>query len=282
MKKTTALTIIALAVSACDPYADPPGGTPSITYVTLLGAGLDELGPDFTFDTDARSGGAILIVKANVLLAGASVEAVPQTCAEANNWLTVTGDAGLAAGSWYTCYYPSTATGSEPGGAVWIYHTATQAVPPTDPLYATPDPADGDALDASDFVFNGTVQVDGGGDLLIATTASVGLVTVTPATGTTTPGGAAVPLAAAAVNRTGAATTWEIVDAVVSAHTGTTVNDGDTVPAAGRGTLAGSPGAAATYTPPATLDTGITAIEVTVRATNRVAAHESVITVAIP
>jgi hypothetical protein len=285
MKKITALAIITLALSACDPYADEPGGTPSVMYVADLGPAfnLDEEGPTFALDVDSRRE-TILVFKANVLLDGASIEATPQSCwqAGAAPWLTAPAVAGA---SWYTCYYPSSATGSEPGGAIWVYPAATQD--PADPAYATPSPFDESMpgiAPGDDLIVSGTIQSKSGDSLQLSATLSAGRVTVTSSAASTTPGGATVDFTAALENRVVAGNAWVISGATVAAVIDPLLGPvvGSSVAVAGRGTLpAATTGIATiTYTPPATLPTNVARINVTLRATNRSALHT--VTISIP
>jgi hypothetical protein len=172
MKRILAIASFALLATACDPYEDEPGGTPAVTYVWLAGETLTTA--PYTFTNIADDAGLfVLIVKANVLLDGASIQATPQSCDPAGDWLTITGTGATAMqtrtdageGQWYTCYYPSTASGTEPGGSVWIFWS-----PPYDAENLPMDVAD---LDAGTYNFAGTVATDAGGSIDIDVTATV-------------------------------------------------------------------------------------------------------------
>jgi len=179
MKKIIALAAAAAVLGACDPYNEEPGGTPAITFVWAGGYDVDEAfygvednTAPYAFADPAISASSIslaFIVKANVLLNGASIEGTPQTCtpagattADPDGWLTVTGPT-LAGGSWFTCYYPSTPTDVEPGGAVWIFYAAEYDAPLETGLIPT----------AGDYTISGTVKSKSGDDLAINFTVTV-------------------------------------------------------------------------------------------------------------
>lgn len=173
MKKIIALAAAAAVLGACDPYNDEPGGTPAVTFVWAGGYdaakefyGVEDSTAPYALADAAISASSVslaFIVKANVLLNGASIENEPQTCvpagatgADPDGWLTITAPAGLAGGSWYTCYYPSTPTDTEPGGAIWIFYAAEYDAP-----------LETGFLTAGDYTIAGTVKTKSGADLPI-------------------------------------------------------------------------------------------------------------------
>jgi hypothetical protein len=171
MKKIIALAALTLAVSACDPYASEPGGTPTVNFVWVGGV-EDNTAPFAVADpTLTAGGGYVIIVKANVLLDGASIEATPQSCTPADGWLAVSGTGATATATagnvWYTCYYPSTASDSEPGASIWIF-----AAPPASDLTAA-GPFELGVLEAGDYSFTGSVAAHGGAALDVSFTLTV-------------------------------------------------------------------------------------------------------------
>jgi len=183
MKKIIALAALSLSVGACDPYEDEPGGTPQVIQAMVSGRlsgpwfdntadGTGLWTPDTTYGEDAEgnlievpenpaesagSDGRIVVVKTNVLLDGASIEATPQSCVPAGNWLNVTtAPAGLTGGTWYTCYFPGTPTTLE-GASVLIYYSALA------PGVLTANaPLRAGRLVAGDYAMNGTIRAKNG------------------------------------------------------------------------------------------------------------------------
>jgi hypothetical protein len=95
-------------------------------------------------------------VKTNVLLDGTSIEAEPQTCEPAGDWLTVTAPATLTGGQWYTCYYPGTPTALE-GASVIIYYSLT---PPS--VLVGDAPLRAGRMVPGDYTFAGTFRSKSG------------------------------------------------------------------------------------------------------------------------
>lgn len=172
MKKIIALAAVSLAVSACDPYEDEPGGTPNVIEVMVVpqtasqgGTIVDDDGTDGWSVTGVQASatnGRMLVVKTDGLLDGSSIEATPQSCVPAGGWLTVTTNATLpAGGQWYTCYNPGTPTALE-GASVIIYYSTTAPG-----VLAAAAPRTAGRMAAGDYNFTGTIQGKNGGDVLI-------------------------------------------------------------------------------------------------------------------
>jgi len=290
MKKLITLAVIGLAVTACDPFNDEAGGTPTVKLVTVTGSGYGPFegaagATEWSVDAQINSAtsGRMVVVTTNQLLDGASIEAAPYelngatgcfptnaTNAEnTNGWLTVTsvpGPLGVVGplptgGAWYTCYYPSSATASD-GGSLVMYYSAT---PPG--IAAAARPTVAAIAPASDLLYSGTIKTKSGQDLVIAVHASFGFVQVTPV-----PAGTATRLEVAPAgtialgqnnqNRDPATSAWTITSCVD--------NNGDALATtAGCGTLSAATGAAPTFTAAATLPAGATYVQAGVRARNK-------------
>ena len=122
--------LLALGISACDPYEDENGGAPAIIGVTL------SEGSTATEVTQADATGAwaisgedsaqnVLFVLTNTLLDGASIQTSPSDCTPAGNWLTVTGPAltcETGTPAWYTCYVPSSPQPGQ-GGSIAVFQS---------------------------------------------------------------------------------------------------------------------------------------------------------------
>lgn len=296
MKKIITLAVLGLAVTACDPFNDEPGGTPAIKYVTVTGASYGpieaaEASSVWAVDaqTSTATSGRMVVVTTNQLLDGTSIEAEPyelngatgcvptgaSNADNSNGWLTVTTTAGTAptGGKWYTCYYPSAAT-SDDGGSVVLYYSA---VAPGIATAARPTVAG--VGPAADLQYRGTIKAKNGQDLAIAVNASYGSVSITPApaagaTRLNVATGSTTALGQVVANRDTAATAWTIASAVDS--------NGDTVEGAARGTLSAATGTTVNYVAPATLPAGTTYVQIVARATNRNVIANRTIRVAAP
>jgi len=195
MKKNIALILAGLATIACDPFQDAKGGAPAINAAMVSGAGIDPVEGTaangawtingVTPSDTANDEGRVIIVVANQLLDGASIELEPSdpvtatggcvpagsTAGDPNGWLTVTAPAAHPADDiandarWYTCYYPSSATATD-GGSVYIYWAA--AAPS-----ASVFPFEISELVAGTYRFQGEIRVDEGGTLPIDVTVNV-------------------------------------------------------------------------------------------------------------
>lgn len=195
-KHLITLAVLALAAVACDPYKDPPSGTPAVISAVITGrnAGLENLlfagwpdnsvgpydgelvGDTWTNFANADGHGAtrspsgttgrILVFTTNRLLDGASVEQTPNSCLQvaAANWsITGTGPTALAAanptGVWYTCYYPSSPTDTI-GASVYVYFSTTAPGPSTAAI-----PIRAGRMVVGTYAISGTVKTDSGQDL---------------------------------------------------------------------------------------------------------------------
>jgi len=284
MKNIITLALLGLAVTACDPFNDEPGGTPTVKYVTVTGSGYgpfegSEGASAWSVDAQINSAtsGRMVVITTNQLLDGASIEAAPyelngatgcvptgaSNADNSNGWLTVTATTGAlpTGGKWYTCYYPSSATASD-GASVVLYYSA---VPPGISTAARPTVA---ALaPPSDLQYRGTIKTKGGADLPIAVNASFGFVQVTPvpvapATRLTVAPGGTIALGQNNQNRDPAASAWAITSCII-----------DTGEAAASlaacGALSATTGATPTFTAAATLPAGTTFVQAVVRARNK-------------
>lgn len=195
MNKIIALAVVGMFVTGCDSFdsrADEVSASTikyalvtgrSINFDSANGGAVD--GPfngtatggawanfvnaDGVAVTPSRSGyGRILLITTDGLLDGASIEATPQSCLQANNWLTVTTTATLpAGGTWYTCYYPSSAT-TDDGSSVYVFY-ATVA-----PGTATASqPIRSGTMTAGTYTFNGSFKGKGGNAITLNATVVV-------------------------------------------------------------------------------------------------------------
>jgi hypothetical protein len=139
MSKWLSIPVLALALTACDPYEDENRDAPRILHAFTSNA--------VTATEGTESGGAwtitgvpggcataaddepVLWVTFNKLLNGATIQASPTVddtqpaqsgCVPANGWLAVTGTAPPAGSAWYSCYSPGSPTETD-GGSVVIY-----------------------------------------------------------------------------------------------------------------------------------------------------------------
>src|SRR5574337_1818420 len=141
---------VALAAIGCDPYTSENKDAPTIVAVFATDGNPD--GAAFTDGTGSGStwtvanipstcipdpaavGGTVLadqfaiFVTASKDLSGPSIEASAGTCVPTGNWLTHTGPTPLpttsvAAGSWFSCYFPSSPSVNI-GGSVVIFKAA--------------------------------------------------------------------------------------------------------------------------------------------------------------
>jgi hypothetical protein len=185
MRKLIAVAAAASAVGlgACDPFNSEPGGTPHVisAFATMGGAPVDGSAPtaagvvtidnipSFCAAPAVVTDPALVFVKFNKLLDGASIQTAPDNCAPATSWLTAS--ATPAGGSWYTCYNPS-APRPEEGASVVIFWAPT-------PVSGTISGWDvADVLPASNTVvssyrFTGSVKDKGGTSAPIDVTANV-------------------------------------------------------------------------------------------------------------
>lgn len=192
-KHLITLAVLGLAAVACDPYKDPPSGTPAVISAVITGrnAGLENVifgwpatavGPyDGALSGDtwtnfanadghgptpsptASSYGRILVFTTNRLLDGASVEQTPNSCLPVTsaNW-TFTVPAGHPTnGAWYTCYYPSSPTDTI-GASVFVYYSSTAPGPSTAAI-----PIRAGRMVAGAYSVSGTVKTDSGQDLVL-------------------------------------------------------------------------------------------------------------------
>jgi hypothetical protein len=182
MKNIIAIAALGLVVTACDPFNSEAGGTPAINEVVVTGRNYGpvdavEAGGTWTATgvTPAvvGSSGRMVLVTANQLLDGASIESTPGSCLQASGWLAIggTGAAALATafptGVWYTCYYPSSATAAD-GGSVFIYFSVT---PPG--LTTAAQPIRAGNMVSGTYTFTGTVKSKSGDDLAISVAVTV-------------------------------------------------------------------------------------------------------------
>lgn len=290
MKNIITLALLGLAVTACDPFNDEPGGTPTVKYVTVTGSGYgpfegSEGATAWTVDaqTSTATSGRMIVITTNQLLDGASIEAAPyelngatgcvptgaSNADNTNGWLTVTSVPGAlgvtgplpTGGAWYTCYYPSSATASD-GASVVLYYSA---VPPGISTAARPTVSA--VAPASDLQYRGTIKTKGGADLPVNVNASFGFVQVTPvpvapATRLTVAPAGTIALGQNNQNRDPAASAWTItscIDDTGAAAASTAVC----------GALSAATGATPTFTAAAALPAGATFVQAVVRARNK-------------
>jgi len=267
MKRIIALAAVGLFVSACDfDLREDEKSASTIRYAMVTGRAADSdagnggtmNGPwlgegaasnDLVGTPSHGTFGRMLVVTTDGLLDGASIEATPQTCLQAGNWLAVTGTnlAALPAGGiWYTCYYPSSAT-TDDGASVYIFY-ATIAPGTT----TASQPVRSGTLVAGDYNFTGSILAKNGSAFPIDIDLSVGEVLISSEDADDEIAVNATNLFTGDLqNRTPAETTWAL--AVVNADTGDPIT-GD----AGAGTLSGEAEVDAdtdsiTYTAPATV-----------------------------
>jgi hypothetical protein len=174
-----------IAFVACDPYVGEPGGTPTVTsaFASIAGAPVDGTVPTaagaVTIDaipSDCIGGpgpppyAALVFVKFNKLLDGASIQTAPDNCTPAAGALT-TATPALAGGSYYICYNPSSPTPTE-GASVVIFWAQTPAAG-TVSGWDVADLLPADAAAVTTYHFAGSVKDKGGTAVAFDITANV-------------------------------------------------------------------------------------------------------------
>lgn len=123
--------LLAVGITACDPYENAKGSAPAISSVVLTegstpteGTGA---GSTWTVTGEDKTQNVIHILTTGTL-DPASIQTTPTDCTPAGNWLTVTGPAlTCTAGTpkWYSCYNPSSPSPTQ--GASIVLFQACEA-----------------------------------------------------------------------------------------------------------------------------------------------------------
>lgn len=164
-------------IAACDPYDDERGGTPEILsvfgsvgddFVDAEGdatTGYTITTPSACVPADAEEGTEqhvdplmpVIFVKFNKLLDGASIQATPESCAPANDWLSVARNGAPDTGDWFSCYNPSSPTASE-SASITLYRGEDVSTGVAGDGWLSVASGAGSATEVSTYVLTGNVQ----------------------------------------------------------------------------------------------------------------------------